>query len=80
MAASHHATLRRLIRWHERQAENMEARRKRRERERAAGLAFSQTLRERLEAGRIPIEALMEPGPSPNETGSTNPKGGDGAA
>ncbi len=57
-----------------------EARRKRRERERAAGLAFSQTLRERLEAGRIPMEALMEPGPSPNETGSTNPKGGDGAA
>ena len=42
---------------------DMEARRKRRERERAAGLAFSQSLRERLEAGRIPIEALVEPGP-----------------
>jgi hypothetical protein len=38
-----------------------EARRARREREREAGLAFTQTLREHLEAGRIPIEALSEP-------------------
>jgi hypothetical protein len=37
-----------------------EARRKRRERERKAGLAFTQTLRERLESERIPIETLME--------------------
>ena len=37
-----------------------EARRKRRERERKAGLAFTQTLRERLEAERIPIETRME--------------------
>jgi hypothetical protein len=59
---------------------DMEARRERREQERTAGLAFSQTLRERLEAGRIRVEDLMEPGPSPNETGYPNPKGGDGAA
>jgi hypothetical protein len=38
-----------------------EARRARREREREAGLAFTQTLREHLEAERIPIEALSEP-------------------
>ena len=38
-----------------------EARRTRREREREAGLAFTQTLRERLEAERIHIEALTEP-------------------
>jgi hypothetical protein len=38
-----------------------EARCERRERERAAGLAFTQMLRERLEAERIPIEALSEP-------------------
>ncbi len=31
-----------------------------RERERNAGLAFTQTLRERLEAERIPIGDLME--------------------
>ena len=37
-----------------------EARRERREREREDGLAFTQTLRERLEAERIPIEALSE--------------------
>jgi hypothetical protein len=40
-----------------------EARRERRERERKAGLAFMQTLRERLEAKRIPIETLMESAP-----------------
>ena len=38
-----------------------EARRTRREREREAGLAFTQTLREHFEAERIPIEALSEP-------------------
>lgn len=38
-----------------------EARRERREREREAGIAFTQRLREQLEAGRIPAEALMEP-------------------
>lgn len=37
-----------------------EARRERRERERESGLAFSKVLRERLEAERFPIEALME--------------------
>jgi hypothetical protein len=37
-----------------------EAKRERREREREAGLAFSERLREQLEARRIPVEALME--------------------
>ena len=40
-----------------------EARRERRERERKAGLAFTQSLRERLEAERIPIETLMKSPP-----------------
>jgi predicted CopG family antitoxin len=44
-----------------------EARRERRERERESGLAFSKVLRERLEAKRSPVEALMEPEPSEAE-------------
>ena len=40
-----------------------ETRRKRRERERKAGLVFTQTLRERLESKRIPIQTLMESPP-----------------
>jgi len=41
-------------------AADYEARREHRERERKAGLAFTQTLREHLESKRIPIETLME--------------------
>jgi hypothetical protein len=44
-------------------AADYEAQRERRERERKAGLAFTQTLRERLKAKRIPIETLMESPP-----------------
>jgi hypothetical protein len=40
-----------------------EARRERRERERKTGLAFTKTLRERLEAKRILIETLMKSPP-----------------
>jgi hypothetical protein len=45
----------------------------RRERERETGLAFTEMLCERLEAQRIPIEALMEPD-------ETREAGGDDAA
>jgi hypothetical protein len=42
-------------------AADYEARRARLEREREAGLAFTQMLRERLEAECIPIESLTKP-------------------
>jgi hypothetical protein len=50
-----------------------EARRERREREREAGVAFTQVLRERLEAGRIPRGNLEKPDDGPEDGG------GDGA-
>jgi hypothetical protein len=46
-----------------------EARRDRREREREAGVAFTQVLRERLEAGRIPLEGREKSDESPEDGG-----------
>jgi hypothetical protein len=52
-----------------------ELRYERRQRERKAGLEFTQMLRERLEDGLIPIEDLMESeGPKqPEELGARGP-------
>ena len=54
------------------QRETEAERRERRDREHAAGLAFSQTLRENLEAKRIRIEDLMDRSDTPGPAGEEN--------